>query len=564
MSFLMIIVIASINCGASDVVTDLNLITWNPDDTLVSNGDARKVPSINSVSKVLDTLRVFTRRKKNCYSIPVTKGDKVLVRASFYYGNYDGLSNPPEFNLHFDGNFWETVETTMTDVIRYEITYVSKHDFVSVCVAQTRPGQFPFISSLEVRKLDSDMYREVDESRALILLRRVSFGASQGLRYPNDMYDRIWKYPADIVSRVKNSASPVDTTKTPNKPPSGIFDNAMTGVGTTVGLFLGTVNPLDTPIYANMYFSEVTSLGTILKRSFRVYGKNSTAPSDWLPSSTPISPPYGSVIVQSFYNYSVNSMTDIYLGAYDNSDLPPIINAMEVFQISAVLTDGTNTIDVKALSLLQSTFDVLGGWSGDPCLPAPYSWDWLNCSNDATPRVTSLNLASFDLSGSLPDISSMDALLIIDLHNNSLSGAIPSFLGTMPNLQRLNLADNQFSGPLPTSLSTNKKLNLNVNGNPSLCTSGNSCSSTRGKKKSSILPIILGIAIPVFVLFWVAAGVFIVLRKKKRAANINMPATVVTRENGNPYIVQRTSEGLENENAGSPVPQVVVSPQHVA
>ncbi|PWA90525.1 Malectin-like carbohydrate-binding domain-containing protein [Artemisia annua] len=453
--------IASINCGASDVVTDLNLITWNPDDTLVSNGDARKVPSINSVSKVLDTLRVFTRRKKNCYSIPVTKGDKVLVRASFYYGNYDGLSNPPEFDLHFDGNFWETVETTMTDVIRYEITYVSKHDFVSVCVAQTRPGQFPFISTLEVRKLDSDMYREVDDSRALILLRRVSFGASQGLRYPNDMYDRIWKYPADIVSRVKNSASPVDTTKTPNKPPSGIFDNAMTGVGTTVGLFLGTVNPLDTPIYANMYFSEVTSLGTILKRSFRVYGKNSTAPSNWLPSSTPISPPYGSVIVQSFYNYSVNSMTDIYLGAYDNSDLPPIINAMEVFQISAVLTDGTNTID--------------------------------GC----------------------------------------------------------------------------------VNGNPSLCTSGNSCSSTpdnppgstpgsRRKKKSSMLLIILGIAIPVFVLFWVAAGVFIILRKKKRAANINMPATVVTRENGNPYIAQRTSEGLENENAGSPVPQVVVPPQHVA
>nr|GFA50623.1 malectin-like carbohydrate-binding domain-containing protein [Tanacetum cinerariifolium] len=140
-----------------------------------------------------------------------------------------------------------------------------------------------------------------------------------------------------------------------------------------------------------------------------------------------------------------------------------------------------------------------------------------------------------------------------------------------------------------------------VNGNPSLCTSGNSCSSPPGstqdsppgstpdsppgntpgstnvvrrKKKSSMLPIILGIAIPVFVLFWVAAGVFIILRKKKRTANINMPAVVVTRDranvlsggttNGNPYIVQRTGEGLGNENAGSPVPQVVVPAQHVA
>lgn len=84
--------IASINCGASDPITDLNLITWTPDDTLISNGDARVVQSSNSVSPVMDTLRVFTSRKKNCYSIPVTKGQKVLVRASFNYGNYDRLS----------------------------------------------------------------------------------------------------------------------------------------------------------------------------------------------------------------------------------------------------------------------------------------------------------------------------------------------------------------------------------------------------------------------------------------------------------------------------------------
>nr|GFD06699.1 malectin-like carbohydrate-binding domain-containing protein [Tanacetum cinerariifolium] len=150
---------------------------------------------------------------------------------------------------------------------------------------------------------------------------------------------------------VTNSASFVDTTKAPNNPPSEIFENAMTGVGTTSSLFLGTVNPFYTPIYANMYFSEVTSLGTILKRSFRVFEDNSTAPSSWLPSSTPISPPYGSVIVQSFYNYSVNSMTDLYLGAYNNSDLPPIINAMEVFQISDVLTDGTDTNDGRCILL---------------------------------------------------------------------------------------------------------------------------------------------------------------------------------------------------------------------
>lgn len=166
------------------------------------------------------------------------------------------------------------------------------------------------------------------------------------------MYDRIWRYPADIVNTVTNSASFVDTTKAPNNPPSEIFENAMTGVGTTFGLLLATVTPLYTPIYANMYYSEVTSLATtILKRSFRVFEKNSTAPSNWLPSSTPISPPYGSVLVESFYDYSVNSMTDLYLGAYNNSDLPPIINAMEVFQISDVLTDGTIANDGRCILL---------------------------------------------------------------------------------------------------------------------------------------------------------------------------------------------------------------------
>lgn len=179
----MILVIASINCGASDPITDLNLITWTPDDTLISNGDARVVQSSNSVSPVMDTLRVFTSRKKNCYSIPVTKGQKVLVRASFNYGNYDRLSKPPAFDLHFDGNLWTTVQTSMSGFVYYEVTYVTKGDVVSVCVAQTTDNQFPFISALEFRSVDSEVYKDVDENHALFLIARFAYGASQTIRY---------------------------------------------------------------------------------------------------------------------------------------------------------------------------------------------------------------------------------------------------------------------------------------------------------------------------------------------------------------------------------------------
>lgn len=45
---------------------------------------------------------------------------------------------------------------------------------------------------------------------------------------------------------------------------------------------------------------------------------------------------------------------------------------------------------VEGLVSLQKAFGVLQEWGGDPCLPVPYSWEWINCNDDATPRVTSL------------------------------------------------------------------------------------------------------------------------------------------------------------------------------
>ncbi|PWA40526.1 hypothetical protein CTI12_AA559760 [Artemisia annua] len=367
----------------------------------------------------MDTLRVFTSRKKNCYSIPATKGQKFLVRASFNYGNYDRLSKPPAFDLHFDGYLWATVQTSMSGFIYYEVTYVTKGDVASVCVAQTKANQFPFISALEFRSVDSEVYKEVDEHHAFFLIARFAYGASQ----------------------------------------SGSSDSAnIPGV------------PVSTRCDADSF-----------------------------------SPPYGNAVKHNLNNYTVDSVANISLTADVDSDLPPLINAIEVFNIGDVLTDGTHSDDVAALTLLQNTFDVLGGWSGDPCLPAPYSY-----------------LDTFNLSGSFPDISSMDALEVIgnskylllidsfafsDLHANSLTGTIPSFLGTMPKLQQF------------------------LDGNPSLCTTGKPCSSSPGTdsspgspsvakgKKSSTLPVVLGITIPAFFLIWFAGGVFIILRRRKMKPN---------------------------------------------
>lgn len=176
-------VFVSIDCGSSDNYTDENLIQWTEDDLYIKNGENLMVQPANSISRVMDTLRVFTSRKKNCYLIESDTRGRVLVRASFYYGNYDKKSSPPTFDLQFDGNYWLTVETSSTDYVYYEAIYVVKKDYISVCVAQTEPNQFPFISALEVRGLESYMYNYIDKNYPLFLVKRIAYGANATVRY---------------------------------------------------------------------------------------------------------------------------------------------------------------------------------------------------------------------------------------------------------------------------------------------------------------------------------------------------------------------------------------------
>ncbi|KAI3760452.1 hypothetical protein L1987_50847 [Smallanthus sonchifolius] len=501
-------VFVSIDCGASGSFTDENTIVWKGDSDLISTGVTHVVQSNYSVSHVYDTLRAFTTPRKNCYSIEVEEGEKVLVRAGFNYGNYDQKSTPPNFDLHFDGNFWITVNASEFKV--YEAIYVAKKKVISVCVAQSKPDEFPFISTLEVRSLDSQLYNKIGTNNALLLNSRFAYGSNETIRFPLDPYDRIWMSGfATFLVNLKNDASVINVD-VPDNPPLAVLKNAIATPNTSqmINLGLWTLQyPIRQPVYINWYFSEVKELNSSEIRSFKVL-------KDRLPFSVPIVPRFGKVVEYFFSNLSVTIDTNFSLSPIGSSTLPPLINAGEFFSISDALSDGTNNNDVEGLTSLQNAFSVLKEWGGDPCLPAPYSWEWITCSNDSIPRVTSLNLSSFNLTGPLPDFSKMDALETIDLHNNSLTGPIPGFLGTLPNLKLLNLADNQFSGSVPRSLSRNSKLNLSYTGNPVLCTNGKSCP---GSDKSKT-PIILGVTIPsVFVL---AIAVVLVIRHNRRKASV--------------------------------------------
>ncbi|KAI3940688.1 hypothetical protein MKW98_030007, partial [Papaver atlanticum] len=474
-------VFLSIDCGSSSLqpYTDERSIVWVGDDPYTRNGEIHKVNTAppNTLpfdSSVMSTLRAFpTLQKKNCYSIDIdtTAAERVLVRASFYYGDYDNKANPPTFLLQFNGNNWTQIQTSMSSIQYKEVVYsLNRGNNINICLAQTRPDNIPFISAFEVRSLDSAAYSYIGSSYPLFFTTRMSF-AKTDIRFPEDSFDRIWLTSVPGLKSTNGltlvtSDSPSIIVDINEKPPEAVLRTANTHSNsseiTALG-YIGSADPSYRPINFYFYFSEVIKLSPTQKRSFDIIVNNNKLDSIIIPKG-PVIPPYGRVLevrVANVTSLAGSSSFSITSKPTDDSTLPPLVNAFEGFVIGDKLVQGTNSSDVKALGLLQKTFIQLQNWSGDPCLPSPYNWEWIACNNDTdSPRVTALYLNDLGLEGILPDFSAMDAIKTIDLHNNSLTEEIPDFLGTLPELEILNLADNKFTGSIPSSISNNTDLKL--------------------------------------------------------------------------------------------------------
>ncbi|KAK6255266.1 hypothetical protein SCA6_016571 [Theobroma cacao] len=116
--------------------------------------------------------------------------------------------------------------------------------------------------------------------------------------------------------------------------------------------------------------------------------------------------------------------------------------------LSAVLAAAD---DGATILKIASSFSALpSGWSSTSS-DNYCSWPGVNC--DKSSRVTSINLSSKSLSGSIsPDISTLSELRSISLQRNSLSGAIPSF-ANLSNLQSIYLDSNAFTSVSPGAFS---------------------------------------------------------------------------------------------------------------
>ncbi|RLN29043.1 putative leucine-rich repeat receptor-like protein kinase [Panicum miliaceum] len=505
----------SIDCGlpgTASYVDDATKLSYAPDAAFTDAGANHNISAEYITPKLgrrYLNVRSFPGGARSCYTLrSLEAGLKYLVRATFMYGNYDGLRRPPVFDLHVGVNFWTAVNVTEADnpVIPEAIVLVPG-DSVQVCLVNTGSGT-PFISGLDLRPLKSTLYPQANETQGLVLLGRMNFGPTEitdFVRYPDDPHDRFW-YPwldATSWSSISTSKRVQNLDKDLFEAPSKVMQTAVTPRNASSNIEFSwdaEPHPKDpAPGYIGiLHFSEVELLPSNAARQFYINlnGK------PWYPK--PFTPEY--LYTDATYNsnpYRGIARYNISINATANSTLPPIINAVEVFSVIPTTNVGTDSQDVSAITAIKAKYHVQKNWMGDPCVPKTLAWDGLICSYaiSTPPRITSLDLSHNNLTGSVPDsLSQLSSLTVLDLTGNQLNGSIPS--GLLKRIQ-------------------DGSLNLRYGNNPNLCSKGNSCQTTRGKSKSKLAIYIAVPVVLVVVIVSVAVLLCCFLRRQKRGTMNN-------------------------------------------
>ena len=117
------------------------------------------------------------------------------------------------------------------------------------------------------------------------------------------------------------------------------------------------------------------------------------------------------------------------------------------------VAQATNPADRAALEALYNAANGAGWTNNSNWLSDRPLGEWHGVTTDSNGRVTSLELTSNQLSGTIPPtLGNLTNLTVLDLWGNQLSGSIPSELGNLTNLTFLNFWENQLSGSIPSEL----------------------------------------------------------------------------------------------------------------
>ncbi|CAL9244280.1 unnamed protein product, partial [Arabidopsis halleri] len=500
-------------------------LQFTSDAAFIQSGKTGKVQA-NLESRFLKaytTLRYFPDGIRNCYNLNVEKGRNHLISARFVYGNYDGRDNSPKFDLYLGPNPWATIDLHRQENGTHEqIFHIPTSNSLQICLVKTGETT-PMISALEIRPLGNESYST--KSGSLNLYFRIYLSESGTfLRYPDDVYDRQWFAYFQKEWTQISTTSDVGNSNS-YEPPKKALATAAIPTNASEPLTIewtNSDNP-DAQYYLYRHFAEIQDLQKNETREFNMVWNGEVMSSD-------------PVIPDELKIYTILSVSPrtcnggeckFQLKRTNRSTLPPLLNALEVYTVIQFPQSETNENDVVAIKNIATTYALSRiNWQGDPCVPQKLMWDALNCSNmdvSTPPRITSLNLSSSDLTGSIAAaIQNLTQLEKLDLSNNNLTGEVPEFLGNMKSLLVINLSGNNLNGSIPQSLKR-KGLELFIQGNPRL--NPPPVSPTTSSTKKFLVPIVATVASAAIVI--VVLVLFLVLRKKKpptmNVTNANSP-----------------------------------------
>ncbi|KAJ3695101.1 hypothetical protein LUZ60_000478 [Juncus effusus] len=505
----------SIDCGAEVNYTDpITNIFYSTDDRYINTGENFPIElnNLTSIPYLDQTVRFFESEKddRHCYALNATKGNRYLVRATFLYAKCqkENITLPVQFDLYVGNSRWTTVNVTRpSNEYAFEVISIALTDIIWVCLVNTGNGD-PFISALELRPMNNNLY-PVNDDQSFSLLFRYNYGPTghQVIRYPDDPYDRIWTpytYNTTVLEEMTTSGSNnhIDDEHNEYEVPDSILLTAITPVSSqtlTAAQWSEEINSYSSENLQYYAIFHIVELEENVMRQFDILIDGVT----WQESVSPL-------VNRADYdrnrgNFTGQSNNVLTLEASQNSTDRPLINGLEIYSILDINSDDMTDInDINAIMEIKEQYNITKNWMVDPCTPDQYRWDGIHCD---TTTVTLLNLSSSELKGKISDsFSKLQSLRTLDLSNNSLTGKIPDFLGNMPSLTSLNLKGNHLSGGTPDNL---KKLGSNLEVDD----------SNISKTKKKVSKLLIATVLLIFVVLVLLSG-FIIMWLKKRAETI--------------------------------------------
>ncbi|KAE8798736.1 putative leucine-rich repeat receptor-like protein kinase [Hordeum vulgare] len=524
----------TIDCGLSEKTGYEHNTTklWNAPDAAFTDAGTNHIISpeyvVVSMAKMWYSLRSFATGMRNCYTLrSLMPGLKYMIRAKFMYGNYDGLDQPPAFDLHIGVNYWQTVNISRPKApYLVEAIVIVPDDFVQVCLINTGDGT-PIISGLDLRPLKRTLYPHATATQGLVLVDRRNFGptdANAVVRYPHDPHDRLWwpKFDGITWANISTTEKVENREDDPFEVPTAVMQTAIIPQNASQNIEFSLYpefTPKDpSPGYiAILHFSGLQRLPSNALQEFYVNVNGEQL------SSLSFMPYYLFAVAtyNSLPSQSGRSSCSITINATAKSTLPPIINAVEAFSVFPTTNVGTVSQDVSAITKIKAKYQVRKNWVGDPCVPNTMTWDGLTCNYGIAsrpPKIISVNLSSGGIGGDISaSFADLKAVKYLYLSNNNLTGSIPDALSQLTSLTVLDLSANQLSGSIPSGLLKRVQdgsLILRYGDNPNLCTNGNSCQPAKSTRSSTLA---IYIAVPVAVILVIVLVVLLCcfLRRKK-------------------------------------------------